>query len=99
KIFVCRPSGPASVGGPSERPINKAELSSGAPTVGRTVGSTSNNDEGGCARRIITTLASHAFRRPAAPQDVDALMRFYQDGRKEVNCDYGIEMALARILA
>jgi mono/diheme cytochrome c family protein len=56
-------------------------------------------DETGCARRILTTLATRAFRRPASQQDVNGLMEFYQQGRKEGTFDDGIEMALARILA
>jgi hypothetical protein len=56
-------------------------------------------DEAACARRIITKLATRAFRRPAAAADVDVLMKFYQSGRTEGDFDRGIEMALARILA
>jgi mono/diheme cytochrome c family protein len=56
--------------------------------------------ETGCARRIVTKLATHAFRHPAATGEVDALMAFYTDGRKEGGSfDKGIENALARILA
>jgi hypothetical protein len=43
-------------------------------------------------------LATHAFRRPPSAADVDALMPFYQDGRKEGNFDQGVENALARLL-
>jgi hypothetical protein len=56
-------------------------------------------EETACARRIITNLATFAFRRPATAADVNTLMEFYQDGRKEKNFDLGIELALARILA
>jgi mono/diheme cytochrome c family protein len=56
-------------------------------------------DETPCARRILTTLATRAYRRPASQQDVTGLMEFYQQGRKEGTFDDGIEMALARILA
>jgi mono/diheme cytochrome c family protein len=56
-------------------------------------------EETACARRIVTNLATFAFRRPAAAADVNELMEFYQQGRKEKDFDLGIEMALARILA
>jgi hypothetical protein len=56
-------------------------------------------DETACARRIITRLATEAFRRPATAEDVHELMTFYQDGRKEADFDNGIEMAIARVLA
>jgi hypothetical protein len=56
-------------------------------------------DETACARRIISNLATFAFRRPAAAADVNLLMEFYEFGRKEKDFEQGIEMALARILA
>jgi mono/diheme cytochrome c family protein len=56
-------------------------------------------EETACARRIVSNLAMHGFRRPATPADIDLLMEFYQFGRKEKDFDQGIEMALARILA
>jgi mono/diheme cytochrome c family protein len=56
-------------------------------------------EETACARRIITNLATFAFRRPATAADLTELMAFYQQGRKEKDFDLGIEMALARILA
>ncbi len=55
--------------------------------------------ETGCARRIVSNLATRAFRRPAAAPNVDMLMEFYRAGRKEGEVDRGIDMALARILA
>src|SRR5436190_17401834 len=55
-------------------------------------------DETACARKIISNLATHAFRRPANNTDVDSLMAFYQEGHKEGNFEHGIEYALARIL-
>ncbi|OLD22067.1 MAG: hypothetical protein AUI91_02970 [Acidobacteria bacterium 13_1_40CM_3_56_11] len=55
-------------------------------------------DETACARKIISNLATHAFRRPAINADVDSLMAFYQEGRREAKFEDGIENALARIL-
>jgi cytochrome c5 len=57
-------------------------------------------DEGTCARTIISTLAKHAFRRPATPADLESLTDFYLAGRSEGGTfDQGIEAALQRILA
>ena len=56
-------------------------------------------EEAACARRIVTNLATYAFRRPATAADVDVLMEFYESGRKEKDFDQGIEMVLARVLA
>jgi mono/diheme cytochrome c family protein len=56
-------------------------------------------EETACARRIVSNLAMHGFRRPPTPADVELLMEFYQFGRKEKDFDQGIDMVLARILA
>ena len=57
-------------------------------------------EEAACARTIVSTLAKHAFRRPATSGDVNALMEFYRTGREEGGTfDNGIEAALQRILA
>jgi hypothetical protein len=57
-------------------------------------------EEGQCARKIISTLAGKAFRRPANDADLDVLMGFFEVGRKEGGTfDYGIEAVLQRILA
>jgi mono/diheme cytochrome c family protein len=56
-------------------------------------------DEETCARRIVETLATGAFRRPVTAADVDSLMEFYRLGRREKDFELGIEEALARVLA
>jgi hypothetical protein len=56
-------------------------------------------EEDPCARKILTTLARRAFRRPLADDsEVDALMAFYQKGRKDGDFEVGVQQALARIL-
>jgi hypothetical protein len=60
---------------------------------------TGTADEAACARKIITNLATQAFRRPATPDDLSSLMDFFQGGRQEESFDHGIEVALTRILA
>jgi cytochrome c553 len=56
-------------------------------------------DELGCARTILSTFATRAFRRPVAPSspDLDTPLQFYRDGRKR-SFESGIERAVARIL-
>ena len=56
-------------------------------------------DEAPCARRIVTNLASHAFRRPLSAAETQSLMAFYDAGRTEGDFEHGVEMTLARILA
>jgi hypothetical protein len=55
--------------------------------------------EDACARRIVSTLAKHAFRRPATAADMKELMQFYQSGRGAGGFEGGIEAALQRMLA
>jgi mono/diheme cytochrome c family protein len=57
------------------------------------------SEEDPCARKILTTLARRAFRRSLADDsEVDALMAFYKNGRKDGDFEVGIQQALARIL-
>ena len=60
---------------------------------------TSPASEDACARRIVSTLARRAFRRPTTPADVNMLMEFYASGRSTGTFDDGIEKALRRLLA
>jgi len=58
------------------------------------------NQESSCARQIISTLVSKAFRRPSTETDVNLMMEFFMVGREEGGSfDYGIESAIQRILA
>jgi hypothetical protein len=55
--------------------------------------------EESCARRILTTLARRAYRRPVGDRDLAPLMEFYRDGRKKGSFDTGVQLALRRLLA
>jgi mono/diheme cytochrome c family protein len=57
------------------------------------------SDELPCARKIISTLARRAYRRPATDRDIETLLSFYQGARNKGTFESGIEMALRRILA
>jgi hypothetical protein len=50
-----------------------------------------------CARRILSTLARRAYRRPSTEADLKDLLPFYAQGRKS-NFDLGIQKALERLL-
>ncbi len=52
-----------------------------------------------CAERILTTLASSAYRRPTAKADVQPLLAFYDEGAKAEGFEAGIRSALEAILA
>jgi mono/diheme cytochrome c family protein len=52
-----------------------------------------------CARKILSTLASRAYRRPATERDIQTLLGFYRTGRAEDGFDTGIQRGIERILA
>ena len=59
---------------------------------------TSTADELPCARRVLSTLARRAYRRPVTDTDLQDLLPFYQQGRADGTFDLGIEKALERLL-
>jgi hypothetical protein len=59
---------------------------------------TSASDETACARRILSTLERRAYRRPVTDADLQDVMPFYIQGRKDGSFDRGIEQAVARLL-
>jgi len=56
-------------------------------------------DEAPCAKRILSTLARRAFRRPVTDQDLEAPMAFFARGRAEGDFEAGLREALPTILA
>jgi hypothetical protein len=56
-------------------------------------------EELACASRIVTALATKAYRRPASPADVDGLMKFYKNERETGGFESGIRTALQAVLA
>jgi mono/diheme cytochrome c family protein len=55
--------------------------------------------EESCAKRILSTVAARAYRRPATDAEVETLMRFFKAGRSERDFDAGIQHGIERILA
>src|SRR5262245_50576353 len=84
--------GPYGVTGPGDTP-SRARIFICRPT--------SAAEEPACAKKIISSRARRAYRRPVADADVEPLMNFYRSARQGSpgNFDKGIEMALRRILA
>jgi hypothetical protein len=52
-----------------------------------------------CAKQIIKSLATHAYRRPVTDEDVNEILVYYQDGVKEGGFEAGIRGAVTGILA
>ncbi len=56
-------------------------------------------DQEPCARSILAELAERAYRRPLEDDEVEALVKFYRDGRENGDFESGIRAALRAILA
>ena len=82
--------GPYNIGGPGNTP-SRAKIFVCRPS--------SQREDAACARKILSSLARRAYRRPVGDDDIAPLLAFYQKGRETGNFDAGIEMALRRILA
>ena len=55
-------------------------------------------EEEPCARRILSSMARRAYRRPVTAADVDTLFDFYRLGRDGGSFETGIRTALERML-
>src|SRR5258708_4845805 len=77
-------------GGISETPIRRRIF---------TCRPTNPSEELPCATKILTELARQAYRRPINADDMEGLMTFYEQGRKEGNFESGIRFGLQAILA
>ena len=83
-------TGPFAVSGVSETASRQRILSCRPATKA---------EETPCARRIFEQLATRAYRRQAAKEDVDWLMKFYDEGRRDGDFENGIRLALQWLLA
>ncbi|MEQ8956090.1 MAG: DUF1587 domain-containing protein, partial [Gammaproteobacteria bacterium] len=81
--------GPLSVDGPGDTP-SRRRIFSCQPA--------SADDEPACAREILGSLARQAYRRPVGVNDIQELLDFYENGRRQGDFDNGIRFALERLL-
>jgi cytochrome c551/c552 len=58
----------------------------------------SAKEEPVCARRILSTVARRAFRRPVTSADIQPLYAFYEKGRGSGDFESGIQKALEALL-
>ncbi len=57
-----------------------------------------SSDEIGCAEKILTNLAHHAYRRPVTADDMPPLLALYREGAENGGFEAGIRLALQKIL-
>ena len=82
--------GPFEVTGVSDHPARRTIF---------TCRPTTAEEAGPCARRILTSLGTIAYRRPLETADIDSLMRFYDLGAKEGGFENGVRTALQAMLS
>jgi hypothetical protein len=84
-------AGPFNATGPGDTPSRRRLL---------VCSPASTSEEEPCARKVLATLATRAYRRPVADAspDVTSLLGFYRAGRTAGSFDSGIQRALARVL-
>ena len=89
KILTCRPTAASQT----------APASTGSSAGSRRSSQANDASEVECARRILTTLARQAYRKPVDKGTTDLLIDFYRKGREGSDFEHGIEAALQFILA
>jgi hypothetical protein len=84
-------TGPHNATGPGDTPSRRQLLICTPATVA---------DEEPCARRILSTLATRAYRRPVGERSADTqtLLDFFHAGRKNSGFEAGIQRGVARVL-
>ncbi len=84
-------SGPHNATGPGDTPSRRRVLicSPASPA-----------EEEPCAKRILSTLATRAYRRPVAESsaEMQTLLDFFRAGRQRSGFESGIQRAVARVL-
>jgi len=60
---------------------------------------TATSDELPCARRILTSLARRAWRRPITDSEIEDLLSAYQTGRNKGDFEAGVRLGLQLALA
>ena len=55
-------------------------------------------EERACATKILSRVARLAYRRPVTSRDVQTLVEFFDNGRRDATFDAGIQFALERML-
>jgi hypothetical protein len=86
-----------SISGPLVKPVPTADSPSHRKIFVCRPNSVASETQ--CARKILSTLATRAYRRPLNGQDEQALMEFFREGRNEGTFNAGIQRGLERILA
>jgi hypothetical protein len=90
KIDQVKVNGPFNATGPGDTP-SRARIFACKPARA--------TEEAACARKILSTLARRAYRRPVTDADMQPILELYEAGRKKGTFETGVEQGLRLILA
>jgi mono/diheme cytochrome c family protein len=90
-VWSLRVDGPFDAQGAGDTPSRRRIF------VCRPAGS-SEGSGAACAKRILSSLARRAYRRPIADDELRALISFFEQGRRRGGFETGVELALRKIL-
>jgi mono/diheme cytochrome c family protein len=97
-IDVLSISGPFDGKTPEDTP-SRRRIFTCRPASAQSASARQAKEEEDCARRIMTTLARRAYRRPVTDEDVQPLVAIYREGRAARDFEAGIERALEALLS
>ena len=85
-------NGPHETTGPGTTPSRERIF------ICRPNGGADHAAQAACAKKILSTLARRAFRRPVSDVDLESLIASYEEGRAEGGFEPGIERAVEALL-
>jgi mono/diheme cytochrome c family protein len=99
-VEIVMIGGPYGKPAPGDSPVRRRIFTCG-PGSAPSQSKSAADSELSCATKILSTLATRAYRRPLTESDTRTLLAFYNEGRAEspASFDAGIQRGLERILA
>ena len=88
-IYSVAVTGPFNSAGPGDT-LSRRRILACKPATG--------SEEQACVRKILTSLAQRAYRRPVMPNELQELLTAYETGRGSGNFESGFAMSIDRIL-
>jgi hypothetical protein len=88
-LYSISVTGPFSASGPGDTPSRQRVFVCHPQKT---------SEQDACAKRILSTLARRAWRRPVKDSELQVPMRFYREARAEAGFENGIEKALRAVL-